>query len=247
MAKKKEEKNKKEKDKKVVKEGKEEVSKKVVDEDEFEEEVEEFDDEDEGVELSNVNTSSNPNSEYKSIKILLSIGICFLAVIFIILLLLLNKVSSIAKNYETYGATTNDGSQTSDQSTDAEDYDVSMFEEISMDEFKDWLEDEDDDSIRLVYTGRSTCSVCVAFLPTLQQSVEDYDYTLYYLNTGSLTQSLAEEIQGMDEVLGDENSLFGSTPMVYAIKNGKVIDVNAGYTEYSTYEEFLKNNDVEEK
>ena len=67
------------------------------------------------------------------------------------------------------------------------------------------------------------------------------------MNTGSLTQSLAEEIQGMDEVLGDENSLFGSTPMVYAIKNGKVIDVNAGYTEYSTYEEFLKNNDVEEK
>ena len=147
-------------------------------------------------------------------------------------LIILSKVSHIDSFYVEEDET--------DQTVESG-YDTSMFTSVSDDDFISFFE-EDDDTVRFVFSGRSTCSYCVAFLPYLQQSVEEYDYTLYYLDIDQVSKY--DEISDLDEKLAEN---FSYTPMVYAIKNGEVIDINDGYTEYSTLTEFLEENGVEKK
>jgi len=225
------EENNKKIDKKELK--KEKEFEKLVAEEEIEE-VEEFDDDEYYDDLRKENDiDSDSNNDIKVLKILTCVCICVAAVSLFISLIILSKIEHINSFYVE--------KTPEEESSVTEDYDTSMFKEISVDDFIDMF-DEDDNKIRFVYTGTSRCSYCVAFLPALQQSIEEYDYTLYYLNTDNVTGDDVSEIVEFDDDL-EEN--FPSTPMVYAVKNGKVIDFNNGYTEYSTYVKFLKDNDVE--
>ena len=104
--------------------------------------------------------------------------------------------------------------------------------------------DEDEDSKAFVYTGRPTCSYCTLMIGNLIKSVEDYDYTLYYLNTDNLDSDSTGKITELDEILEKD---FPATPMVYLVGDGKVYDVNEGYTDYATYTKFLEDNDVEKR
>ena len=124
------------------------------------------------------------------------------------------------------------------------DYDTSMFARVTEDDFIALFEEEKfkDDKVYFVFSGRKTCSYSYMFLPHLQKSIQEYDYTLYYLDIDRVSKY--DEISSLDEELAENISY---TPMVYAVKNGKVIDVNAGYTEYSTLVQFLKINGVERK
>ena len=65
---------------------------------------------------------------------------------------------------------------------------------------------------------------------------------LYYCEPGIDGELV--KISELDDVLAENISY---TPMVYAVKNGEVIDVNDGYTEYSTLTQFLEDNGVEKK
>lgn len=122
-------------------------------------------------------------------------------------------------------------------------YDTSMFENISTEEFFKILNAKDN-IIRYVYTGRPSCSYCVQFIPVLQQSINNYNYALYSLDVTYITENDYNYVIEYDIVL--ENT-FMTTPMVYAIKNGKVVNVNKGYTDYQTYSKFLENTGVKRK
>lgn len=197
------------------------------------EEDEDYDDEDVS-EYVSVSKSTDENNEVKVLKLLTCVALCISVVTLLISLVILNKVSNINSYF------VEDDEAESEVSSE---YDTSMFTELTEDEFIALFdEDYEDDEIRFVFSGRSTCSYCVAFLPYLQQSVEEYDYTLYYLDIDSVSKY--DEIQDLDEIL-EENISY--TPMVYAIKNGEVIDVNDGYTEYSTLTAFLEEYGVEAK
>ena len=118
-------------------------------------------------------------------------------------------------------------------------YDVSMFKSITSNDFINMFNEKN--KTYFVYTGRSSCGFCVKFLPVLQQSIKDYDYSVYYLDVLTVDDSAYKTITNIDAKL-EEN--FGYTPMVFAIRDGKVIDVNEGYTEYSVYKKFLEQNNV---
>lgn len=220
----------------------EEKTEKLVEEDEMEIDVDdeeyddEEDDEEEREEKLEVNEEDvvvdDGNNEIRTLKLLTCISICISVIAVLILLVVLSKVSHIDSFYV-------DEENNSDNTTS--EYDTSMFTEVTEDEFIDMF-DKDDDEIRFVYTGQSSCSYCIAFLPYLQQSVSEYDYTLYYLDMSNLTK--VTDIRELDDTLAET---FGPTPMVFAIKNGEVVDYNNGYTEYSTLTSFLEENGVETK
>ncbi len=217
----------------------------------LEEDFEEYDDEDDyekvvsekkkdkkvekkkTVEKDGVATSHNRQlTIFKCISVL---SLLVSVVTLIIVSVMLDKVSFIHSQF------------TSDASTEEQpEYDISLFTEVSGDDMLDILE-RDDDTTYFIAVGRSGCPFSQQFLPHMQRSVNEYDYTLYYLDTDKLEEDTATKITEKSEVFSDENSVFGATPIVYVIRNGKVEDVHAGYSEYDEYAKFLEDNDVKKK
>ena len=177
-------------------------------------------------------------NEVKGLKILTCISICITIVSLLVSLVVLSKVSG----NDTYSSGNESGQGSGDQGINSEvEYDVSMFTEISFDDFKEMYKE---DKHYFVYTGRSTCGYCVAFLPTLQQSVSEYDYTLYYLDIDKVSQ---EQLQEIAKLHSKYETTIGATPMVYLMGKKNVVAVNVGYTEYETYAKFLEDNGVKKR
>ena len=215
---------------------KEEKFQKIVEEVEIEEKI--YDDE--SLEITYSDDKFDLVTEIKGIKILMGVSICITIISLLISLIVLYKVSDYNK---VYNGSSDDESVNSDSDIGNEkiEYDTSMFTEISVEDFMDMYEEN---KKYFVYTGRSTCGYCVAFLPYLQQSVSEYDYTLYYLDIDKLTKDDFNDIAELDD---DFAATIGATPMVYVIKNKNLVDVNEGYTEYSSYSDFLEDNGVKKR
>lgn len=248
---------------KTTKKSPKEVTKKEVKKvDDEEEIIDEFDDE----EFADMKKSSNIEKtplekELSIIRIVSIVSLVVSIVVLVLALLIFAKISGNgSKDLSRVTSTSGDNSDSSEESSEEEiptEYDVSMFNKISFDDFKDMLENGDK-KVRFVFTGRSNCSFCLKFLPSLQKSVEEYDYELDYLDMISVYSPQAstyseeddktlEEIREMDSHFTDENTALGATPMVYVVQNGKVIDVHAGYTEYEDYASFLEEHDINKK
>lgn len=218
---------------------KEEEFNKLVDEEELDEMS--YEDED-SYEVSYKDQDDfNLTNEVKALKILTCISICITIISLLISLVILSKVSGT--NTYSSGNDTNGGSASGSGSGSSEsvEYDTSMFTEISIDDFMKMYKEEKD---YFVYTGRKTCGYCVAFLPMLQQSVSEYDYTLYYLDVDKLDNA---DLTSIAELHDDFASTIGGTPMVYLMGDKDVVDVNKGYTEYDTYAKFLEDNGVKKR
>lgn len=121
-----------------------------------------------------------------------------------------------------------------------EDYDTSMFTKITAAEM---IEKYKKGDAFFVLTARGSCTYCQQFRPIAAQSVEKYNYTLYYLDTTTLTNDDYTNIRALDDKLSE----FGSTPNVYYFKGKTVADVQAGYTDDVAYGEFLEKNGVKAK
>ncbi len=207
------------------------------------EDFEEYDDEDELVEetpkvkekKSEVIKTRKPHDDLEIIKMLAFITLCV-------------SVVSVIISIVTLVVVTGNKNDSPEETTETDDgYDTSMFEEITTKEFLDIL-NKNDDKLYIVNVGRSGCPYSQRFLPNLQQSIKDYDYTLYYMSTeNSDYGTYASEIVAKDDAFTAEETAFGSTPQTYAVKNGKVIDTNAGATEYDEYASFLENLGIQKK
>ncbi len=243
---------KKKKDKKVeVLE--EEIDMSEFDDEDFEDEEvvsevdEDYDDEDfedeEAPKTTKVKKVSSKEQSDLDLNRVMSIATLVIsALALIISLIVLSKVSFIAKQFDDGKKESKVDSELNEEGSYEADYDTSSFKEISAEEFIDMIKDED--SKAFVYTGRPTCSYCTLMIGNLIKSVEDYDYTLYYLNTDNLDSDSTGKITELDEILEKD---FPATPMVYLVGDGKVYDVNEGYTDYATYTKFLEDNDVEKR
>lgn len=136
---------------------------------------------------------------------------------------------------------------TEEKQEEETEYDVSMFTKIDTDKFID-LYNKDEKS--LIYLGRSTCGYCVKFLPNLQKAQKEYGYKTYYLDITTVNDKGVKKIQKLDSFLKDN---YGYTPMVLVVKDGKILNKavdnyeGIGYTEYKTFEKFLKKLDYEKK
>lgn len=123
-----------------------------------------------------------------------------------------------------------------EENNESYDYDVSMFETISADEFEKAYNGSE---VQVVYFGRATCGYCVQFLPVLQQAQSDYGYKTLYVDIDVIDSAGIEKITGLDSYLSET---YGQTPSVVLVQNGKILDKQLGYTDYSTFASMLEKN-----
>lgn len=143
---------------------------------------------------------------------------------------------------------------TTDEATES-DYDVSMMNSLSLSQVLDLFNDKKSTSV--VYLGRSTCSACVSFLPTLQSMQSKYNYVTQYLDITTVDTSSSNYTDLISKLAVDKTinvngesktdkfgSFYGYTPMVFIIKNGKFADGIVGAYSETKFEEFLNNNGI---
>lgn len=153
----------------------------------------------------------------------------------IIALLALNLIISAIKG--SSNSETNDTTKTTTTSSDNTTYDVSSFKAINTDEF---IEAYNGSKTQLIYLGRATCGYCVKFLPVLKQIQANYDLQPLYLDITTVSQDDANRIIALDEdFFKGENTAYGYTPMMLIVKDGKIVDSQVGYSEYSTFEAII--------
>ena len=112
-----------------------------------------------------------------------------------------------------------------------EDYDISMFTSLTADEFTKKFKNGDE---MFVLSARGSCGFCQQFRYTAAESIEKYNYTLYYLDSAQVTDEQFSAIMALDEKLSET---YGSTPNVYYIKGKKVVDVSEAVVEENMNEE----------
>ena len=152
-------------------------------------------------------------------------------------------------NVESKTETTNETTESTN------DYDVSMFDTVTLDELLKLFEDKKNNYV--VYLGRSTCSACKTFLPTLQAAQKKLGYTTKYLDITTvdgksdsyeklmkyLNKEVTINISGEKETK-PFGEFFGYTPMTFVIKKGKFSNgVIGAYTE-DKFIEFLGKNGI---
>ena len=136
-----------------------------------------------------------------------------------------------------------ESTQTTAENGDNTDYDVSMFNSVSVDETIDLFSSKE---TKVIYIGRSTCGYCVKFLPVLQEAQEKFGYKTNYLDITTVTEDGQSKLlkKDNDEKFLEEN--FGSTPMVLLVKNGKIVEGWVGYAEYDSFTQYLTRNGFKE-
>lgn len=157
------------------------------------------------------------------------------------------------------GGSSNDSTKSSSSSSSSEssssDYDVSQMKEVDVD---DALALFDEEGTHVLYIGRSTCSVCVQFVPVLNEVQENLDFKTNYLDVDAISSiwaknktDAAEEMYNQVKRLTDKldieasangetdtlGNLFiskGFTPALVVIKDGKVVEGFFGYRDKDT-------------
>ena len=122
-----------------------------------------------------------------------------------------------------------------------EDYDTSMFTSLTTDEFTRKFKNGDE---MFVLSARGSCGYCQQFRYTAADSVEKYNYTLYYLDSAKVSNEQFEAIVALDDKLKET---YGSTPNVYYIKDKKVVAISEGAVDADTYGKFLETYGVKKK
>ena len=69
------------------------------------------------------------------------------------------------------------------------DYNVSMFQTLDV---SGVLKLFDQNDLKVVYVGRSTCGACIHFLPTLQEAQNKYGYKTVYLDLDKIDKNHAD-------------------------------------------------------
>ena len=157
-------------------------------------------------------------------------------------------------NYSnTKGNTTNNNSSTStNNGSSTSDYDVSMFNAVSVSDILKFLGTSNKET-HILYLGRSTCSACVAFLPNLQATQKEMNFTTDYLDittvdttsddykkfSNLLSKEITQTVNGTSET-GKISEFYGYTPMIIVVKNGEAVDAIVGSYSKDNLQTFLK-------
>ena len=105
-------------------------------------------------------------------------------------------------------------------------------EEITYSEFKDKV---DGSKKSVILVGRNDCSHCVSFKPVITKVAEEYDFTVYYINTNNITNQ--EDFDALWNFLGAEG-----TPTTAVVSEGKLLAMHEGEMTRSDLIAFLKAN-----
>ena len=134
------------------------------------------------------------------------------------------------------------------------DYDVSDFDALTLTQVLKLFDSKD---TSVLYLGRSSCSACVSFLPTLKSVHKDLGFKTKYLDITTVDTSssdyntfiskLTKEIEvnaNGTKSTGKISEFYGYTPMVIIIKDGKAVNASVGALSESNFKKFLSSNGI---
>ena len=173
-------------------------------------------------------------------------------VIIILVIGSINLLFNVASLFKVKDSNVEESTETTET---ASNYDVSSFKTLDAKGVVDLFSDKKNTYV--VYFGRSTCSACVNFLPTLKTMQNKYNYITQYLDIttvdaqsddyNKLMEKLSAKVKLTVNGTTSEQSFseyYGYTPMTFIIKNGKFVDGIVGAYSESKFEEFLNNNGI---
>ncbi|MBQ4634204.1 MAG: hypothetical protein IJB71_02520 [Bacilli bacterium] len=142
---------------------------------------------------------------------------------------------------QPYYSTKEESSDNDEYFAVPDDYDISMFSSLTIEEF---IKKFNAGDTMFVLSARGSCGFCQQFRPIAADSVKKYDYTLYYLDSAKVTSDQFAAVQALDSKLEET---YSSTPNVYYIKDKKVVAISEGAVDFETFEKFLTDNGVKAK
>lgn len=93
----------------------------------------------------------------------------------------------------------------------------------------------------LMFIGSEGCGYCTQFKESINESLEDYNYNVYYLSIDGLSEDDMTKLYATDSYFTEEE---WGTPLTFLYKDGKVVDVLSGYVDANELVKFLKENKV---
>lgn len=156
----------------------------------------------------------------------------------------------------TNGGSSSDNSSNSSTSgtQTSSDYDVSDFDTLTLAQVLKLFDSKD---TSVLYLGRSSCSACVSFLPTLKSVQKNLGFKTKYLDITTVDTSssdystfiskLTKEIEvnaNGTKSTGKISEFYGYTPMVIIIKDGKAANASVGALSESNFKKFLSSNGI---
>ena len=158
---------------------------------------------------------------------------------------------------------TTTGNNSGGSSSSTSEYDVSNMTAVDVDGAVDLFDEE---GTHVLYIGRSNCSVCIQFVPVLNQVQEDLGFTTYYLDVYDYIndwKNTKDELEPLTELLTIETTVrttinsenvtledtvgnlfydYGFTPITIIIKDGKMVDGFIGYRDKDSLTELIEEN-----
>lgn len=148
----------------------------------------------------------------------------------------------------------NSGNNSTSGTQTSSDYDVSDFDTLTLAQVLKLFDSKD---TSVLYLGRSSCSACVSFLPTLKSVQKDLRFKTKYLDITTVDTSssdystfiskLTKEIEvnaNGTKSTGKISEFYGYTPMVIIIKDGKAVNASVGALSKSNFKKFLSSNGI---
>ena len=134
----------------------------------------------------------------------------------------------------------NSSSKSTDEKTTqtSADYDVSQFNEMTVDEF---LTKMKEGGTEVLYVGRPSCGYCVQFVPIMKEAQKDLGFKHNYIDLEKISSEDSVKLTELDSYIEDN---FGFTPMVLVFKDGKFVNGTVGYTELGSYKSFLNEQGI---
>lgn len=157
--------------------------------------------------------------------------------------------------------TSTDNNSSGGSQTSTTGYDVSNMTKVDLDGALALFEEE---GTHVLYIGRSNCSVCVSYVPTLNEVQEDLGFKTNYLDVQSYInnwESAKEEIKPLTDLFTVESTVrttmdgetvtledtignlfydYGFTPITVIIKDGEMVDGFVGYRDTETLTSLLE-------
>lgn len=155
------------------------------------------------------------------------------------------------------------GNNSSGSSSSTSEYDVSNMTAVDVDGAVDLFDEE---GTHVLYIGRSNCSVCIQFVPVLNEVQEDLGFTTYYLDVYDYIndwKNTKDELEPLTELLTTETTVrttinsenvtledtvgnlfydYGFTPITIIIKDGEMVDGFIGYRDKDSLTELIEEN-----
>ncbi len=178
----------------------------------------------------------------------------YIMLIIVLVISIMSLLVGLVNYSNTKGTTTNNSSTSTNNNngSSTSDYDVSMFNAVGLSDILKFLGKSNKET-HILYLGRSTCSACVAFLPNLQATQKEMNFTADYLDITTV-DTTSDEFKKFGELLSKEitqsvngetqtgkiSEFYGYTPMIIVVKNGEAVDAIVGSYSKDNLQTFLK-------